>query len=338
MAGARPLLRSDEFRRERQSSWTRLERLVQSAERTGLQSLTPAEMIRLSALHRSAMSSLSVARTISLDRNLLDYLESLAARSYFCVYGARRGLRATLGSFFRQRFPRLVREFRWQVALSSGFLLLGLLVGFVQTLRDQEHYYSFVGEGMAEGREPTTSTEDLRAVLYGGADSTADALGSFASFLFTHNAQIGILAFALGFAAGLPVFYLLFYNGLSLGAMAALHHGRGLSLDFWGWVLPHGVTELLAIVLCGAGGLVIAQALVLPGRHARLDELAIQGRKAGQLILGSVALLFCAALIEGLFRQTVTSVPVRYAVALGTAGFWTAYFARAGRAGREEWA
>ena len=28
--------------------------------------------------------------------------------------------------------------------------------------------------------------------------------------------------------------------------VSALHHVRGLSVDFWGWVLPHGVPELLA--------------------------------------------------------------------------------------------
>ena len=71
-------------------------------------------------------------------------------------------------------------------------------------------------------------------------------------------------------AVVIPVFYLLFSNGVMLGAMSALYHSRGMALDWWGWILPHGVTELLAIVLCGAAGLVQGQAVVFPGRRTRL--------------------------------------------------------------------
>ena len=76
----------------------------------------------------------------------------------------------------------------------------------------------------------------------------------FATFLFTHNAAIGMLCFALGFAFGLPVMLLLFYNGLTLGALAALHESHGLSLEFWAWIAIHGSTELLAVIICGGAG------------------------------------------------------------------------------------
>jgi uncharacterized membrane protein SpoIIM required for sporulation len=174
----------------------------------------------------------------------------------------------------------------------------------------------------------------------------AKALATFASFLFTNNARIGMLAFALGFLAGLPVFLLLFVNGLTLGAFAALYHGRGLSLDFWGWILPHGITELGAVVLCGGAGLVLAQALVFPGRSTRLRNLAAGGRRAAVVVIGAVMLFFIAGLIEGIFRQTVQSVPVRYAVAAATLAWWTFYFGWVGRArerlesarwGADEW-
>jgi uncharacterized membrane protein SpoIIM required for sporulation len=324
-------LRSEAFRRERKSSWLKLERLVVQAEHKGIQALSPEEMTTLTSLHRSVVSSLSVARSISLDKNLTEYLENLCTRSYFCVYGSKRRLRMTLAAFFLEDFPAAVRRFRWHVVTSAAFLVLGVLVGFVQTLQDQDMYYSFVAAGYADGRDPTASTEALAAALYDGGDSAAEVLSTFASFLFAHNAQIGMLAFALGFAAGLPVFYLLFSNGLLLGAMAALYHSRGLSADFWAWVLPHGVTELLAVVLCGAGGLVIAQAVVLPGRHTRLANLAIQGRKAGILVLGSVALLLLAALIEGFFRQLVTAIEIRWLMVLFTIVLWIMYFALIGR-------
>ncbi len=326
MAGIAESVKSVRFRRERRASWDELEALVSRIEKRGLASLSTEQLTRLPVLHRGVLSSLSVARSISLDRNLLDYLESLTARSYFCVYGTRRPLLETIADFFLRRFPARVRRFRWHVALSAFFLAAGVLAGFLLTRADPDRYYAFVTEEMAQGRDPTASTEELAEVLGSGDEDQEGALTAFASFLFTHNSRVGMLCFSLGFAAGLPVFYLLLTNGLVLGAMAALYADRGLAVEFWGWILPHGLTELFAVVLCGAAGLVIAQGLLFPARHGRLANLALQGRAAGQLVLGGVVLLAIAALIEGYFRQLVQAEVVRYSLALVTAAGWILYF------------
>jgi uncharacterized membrane protein SpoIIM required for sporulation len=323
-------LRSFEFRREREATWVELERLLALVDKKGVRRLTAEEAMRLPVLYRATLSSLSVARSISLDRNLLEYLESLAARAYFAVYGTRRHLRETVADFLVWRFPAAVRRFRWHMALATAFLLLGSLAGFFITAENPDRFYTFVDADLAGGRGPSASTAELRAVLY-DEGSVADALASFASFLFTHHARIGMFAYALGFLAGLPLFLLIFTNGLMLGAFGALYQSRGLSIDFWGWVLPHGITELGAVVLCGGAGLVLAQALVFPGRSTRLRNLAEGGRRAAVVVIGAVILFFIAGLIEGIFRQTVHSVPVRYGLAGFTAAWWIFYFGWVGR-------
>ena len=236
-----------------------------------------------------------------------------------------------MSEFFRWRFPDAVRRLALFVAVAAGMLLLGVLTGFQLTRSDPERYYSLVGAEVSQGRSPASSTEELREILYHGGKTSK--LTVFASFLFTHNARIGLLCFALGFAAGVPVLFLLFTNGLTLGALAAVYHERGLGFELWAWILPHGITELLAIVLCGAAGLAVGAALIFPGRHTRLRHLALQGREAGLLVAGAVALFFGAALIEGFFRQMVQSLPVRAAVAGLSLLFWTGYFLFAGRGG-----
>lgn len=323
-------LKSVEFRRERQATWTELEGLVAQVERRGLKSLGPASLARLPSLYRATLSSLSVARAISLDRNVVLYLEALAGRAYFCVYGTRRSLVETVVEFFARRFPSTVRRLSRHAALAALFLLLGVAAGWVLTAREPERFHDFVGEAMAGDRGPEASTETLRAGLY-DREERAGMLWAFSTFLTTHNAHVGILAFALGFAAGLPVFLLLFVTGAMLGAFCALFDSRGLLVDFLGWVLPHGVTELLAVVLCGAGGLAVAQALVFPGRRSRLESLALAGRDAGVLVVGSFALFLVAGFVEGVFRQTVTDAGTRYALATATAVAWVLYFGRAGR-------
>jgi uncharacterized membrane protein SpoIIM required for sporulation len=93
---------------------------------------------------------------------------------------------------------------------------------------------------------------------------------------------------------------------------------------------------MFAVILCGGAGLVVARSLVFPGRHGRLANLARQGREAGVLVLGAVALFFVAALIEGIFRQTVTDLVARYLVILSTGAALALYFTKAGRGSVEE--
>lgn len=316
------------FRREREATWVELELLVGRIERDGLQALPPADVGRLPVLYRATLSSLSVARAVSLDANLLAYLEGLAARAYVVTYGAKRSPFEAARRLLGHDFPAAVRAARMKVALAALLLLLGTLTGLVLTVRDPSRFYAFVSEGMANGRGPSSSTEDLRAVLYHRGKAT-DMLSAFAMFLFTHNAGVGMTCFAAGFAGGVPTIVLLFTNGLVLGAFAALYADRGLALEFWAWVLPHGVTELLAVVLCGAAGLMLADALLHPGRHTRRRALALQGRAAGVIVIGCVAMFLLAGLVEGIFRQTVLDPRVRLLVAAASAAFWPFYFLRA---------
>jgi uncharacterized membrane protein SpoIIM required for sporulation len=170
----------------------------------------------------------------------------------------------------------------------------------------------------------------LRETLY-DTDHEAAGLGTFAAFLFVHNSRVGMLCVALGFVAGVPTILLLVITGLMLGAFLALFASRGLGLDFVAWIAPHGVTELLAAVICAAAGLHVAQALLFPTRRSRLESMAHAGRRAGIVVLGGLFMFLVAGGIEGVFRQTVTALHVRLGLAAATAVAWTLYFVRAPR-------
>ncbi len=327
-------LKSYEFRREREKTWRELDGLVAGVEVAGIGSLTPGQLLRLPSLYRATISSLSVARTISLDRNVVLYLEGLAARAYFIVYGARGELSSGVSAFLGGGFPRAVRAARWHILTAALVMLLGIATGLVMTLGNEDWYYTFVSGGLAEDRAPTTPTADLRAILYKSADLT-ESLSAFAAYLFTHNAAIGMLAFALGFALGVPVVILMFYNGLTIGAMAALYHSRGLSVELWAWLGIHGTTELLAVVLCGGAGLVLGGSVAFPGRHTRLEMLARRGRLAARIVMGALLLFLVAGLLEGFGRQLILDVTTRYLVAANAAAWWLLYLTRAGRAGSD---
>src|SRR5581483_3760534 len=151
-------------------------------------------------------------------------------------------------------------------------------------------------------------------------------LSVFASYLFVHNAGIGLACFALGFAFGLPTALLLIQNGLMLGAFIALYAGHGLAIELCAWLAVHGTTELLAVALCGGAGFGLARAILFPGKHSRLAALAQAGRIAGQIALGCVLMLVIAGALEGYARQLVVAIWARYAIGGLMLLFWTLYF------------
>ena len=326
MTDVRPaqLLKSQRFRQQRESDWRRLEQLMTKAEKGSASKLTDEEILAIPVLYRSTLSALSVARETSLDLGLVEYLETLSARAYFFVYGSRATLQDRLTSFFRHDWPNAVRGLWRETLISTALMLLGAVVAGWLVLHEPEWFYAFVPSEMAGGRDPAASIETLRSTLDGSDGS--GGLSVFAAFLFTHNAQVAILAFALGFALCLPTGMLILYNGATLGAFVALFATRGLGVEVGGWLLIHGVTELFAVILAGAAGFRIGWAVAFPGQRRRLDAAVEAGRTAAIVMGGVVVMLFFAGLLEGFGRQLIVHTGLRYSVAVVTALIWAAYF------------
>ena len=316
-------LRSQRFRDEREEGWRQLENLLGRLERGSLARLSDAELLAIPTLYRATLSALSVARATSLDHSLTDYLEDLSTRAYFLVYGTRTGLLRRLGAFFATDWPAAAQAL-WRETLVAWLLMAGGgAVAALLVLSDPDWFYAFVPSGLAGARDPAAATEALRRTLYDTA-----ALGhapAFSAFLFTHNAQISILAFALGFAFCLPTALLMAYNGATVGAFATLFASRGLLPQLGGWLLVHGVTELTAVTLAGAAGFRIGTAIAMPGADSRLAAAAAAGKQAATLMAGVFVMLVCAGLLEGVVRQAVQDDAERYGIAGLTALAWYAY-------------
>lgn len=319
------LLKSYRFREEREADWKALEALLKRAERRGVNGLSNEDILALPRLYRQSVSSLSVARSISLDQNVIAYLEALTARAYFFVYGTRQTLGERVTTFFRQEWPRAVRSAVWSTMLSAACLFGAALLAFTLCMIDMDWFWAFNAEIIGD-RNPNASTDYLRSTLYSEGATADEMLGAFAAQLFSHNSQIALFAFALGFAFGLPTAILLMYNGVILGAFVAVFADRGLGYEAMGWLSIHGATELFAIVLAGAAGFVIGRAVAFPGKLSRMASAKEAGQRAATMAMGCVIMLFIAALLEGFGRQLINSDVARYTIAATSLALWMFYF------------
>ena len=325
MSGISPVRQSlSSFRQEREVDWLAFEKLLDRLERRSPKKLSEEELIALPLLYRATLSSLSVARATSLDAGLIAYLEALALRGYLAMYGVRQGLGARAIGFLVRDWPRAMAGLWRETLVSLVLLVIGTIAGYRLVAADPGWFDAIMPARMAGGRGPDATAAALRQVLYDTNNN--QFLSGFAAYLFTHNAQIAILAFALGFAFAVPTVLLLLMNGVMLGAMLEIYVAKGLGWQLGGWLAIHGTTELFAITLAGAAGMRIGTRVAFPGRETRMAAAARAGRVAATAMMGVVVMLFCAGLLEGIGRQTITSDAVRYAIGGLMLLLWTGYY------------
>jgi uncharacterized membrane protein SpoIIM required for sporulation len=313
------------FRAEREGDWQRLEGMLKRIEARSPRALSDDELLDLPLLYRSTLSSLSVARATVLDRALIDYLEALSLRAYLAIYGASGGFGQRMARFFLTDWPAAIRALWVETLVALVVLAAGTVVGFLLVQGEPTWFASIVGSDMAGGRGPYASAETLKSILYTeGKDQ--DGLKFFATYLFTHNAQISLACFALGFAFGVPTLLLVFYNGAALGAMLQIYAAKGLALPMVGWLSIHGTTELYAITLAAAAGLHIGTRIAFPGERTRMVAATRAGRTSGTAMIGVVIMLAVAGLLEGVGRQTINADWIRFSIGGGMLLFWLAYY------------
>jgi uncharacterized membrane protein SpoIIM required for sporulation len=325
IVSAEPILvNATRFRAANEAEWERLDRIIGVIEKKSARALDDDDLLALPVLYRNALSSLSVARETSLDRALIRYLEQLCTRAYFQIYGVQSSAWRQVRGFFARVWPDTIAGLLRETLAALALTLFGTIAGYLLVISDPAWFYSIIPGGLASGRDPAASVEALRTTLYHASDS--DPLTVFATALFTHNAQVALFAFALGFAFAVPTALLLLYNGLMLGAFFAVFVPKGLGDEFGGWVLIHGTTELFAIILAGAAGFRIGTAVAFPGRASRMESAVRAGRSAGIAMAGVIVMLLVAGLLEGIGRQTIIVDWQRYLIAFGMLAAWLTYF------------
>lgn len=318
-----PLVNASRFRKAHEADWARLQQIVTQMEKRSIRTLSDDDLLELPALYRTTLSSLSVARDTSLDRSLITYLEGLCTRAYFQIYGVQTPALRQLSRFFGRGWPEAVRNL-WRETLFCVVLTFGAaLLAFLLIRGDPSWFYSVIPEGLADGRDPSASAEYLRSTLYAKKN---DWLVVFATFLFTHNSQVAIFCFALGFAFAVPTVLLILYNGLMLGAMFAIFSAKGLGFNLLGWLMIHGTTEIFAICIAGAAGIRIGMSIAFPGRASRMDSAVQAGRLAATAMVGTVIMLGVAGLLEGVGRQVVNTDQLRMLIGAAVLLGWLAYF------------
>jgi len=323
----RALVQQASFVEKRQAGWQRLEALLRITDKTGLRRLEPEMVAELGTLYRWVTSDLAFANGRGYDPSLRAYLNRLTARAHAIVYGAgHEGAVKRILHFYSTTFPTEVRDSHAPILACAGLFLAAAAIAYYLIHTQPLNAWVLLPPSMVQPIHEGLHKSNFEPMVRGIGSPTMSA------FIMQNNIRLAFLAFGGGLTLGVLTIYLLIFNGLVLGGVAAMYQDAGFGRDFWATIAPHGIIELSAVQIAAGAGLLLAAGVLRPGRLRRADALRRNGRRAGVLILGVASMLVVAGSIEGGFSPQSFSETSRISFGMGTAVAMLVYFLFAGRA------
>jgi uncharacterized membrane protein SpoIIM required for sporulation len=138
--------------------------------------------------------------------------------------------------------------------------------------------------------------------------------------ILTNNIVVSLFAYCAGFLFGLGTFYLVGLNGVMLGAIFAFTRKHGLDDELFTFIVAHGCVELSVMVLSGAAGAAVGEALIRPTTPRRAQSFQLAALRTSKVIAACVVLLIGCGLIEG-YISPDPEFPLWSRIVIGV-GYW----------------
>jgi uncharacterized membrane protein SpoIIM required for sporulation len=282
--------------------WKELDVLLGRLENDPSARLSLDEAQRFHYLYERGTSALARMETAGAGSDSRRYLESVVARAY-AEMQETRGSHNRLRPFdwFFRTFPNVFRSHLQAFSLSVGLTLAGVVFGCLAMAIDGDAKrvimpFAHLND---DPRKRVFQEEEM-----GRSKKLEGHKASFSAQLMTNNTRVALTTLAFGVTWGVGTAIVLFYNGVTLGAVCWDYVMAGQGRFLAGWLLPHGSVEIPAIVLAGQAGLIFAGALIGWGsRKSRAMRLREVSGDVMTLIGGVAVLLIWAGVIEAFFSQ-----------------------------------
>jgi uncharacterized membrane protein SpoIIM required for sporulation len=281
--------------------WEELEAVLKRVEADPDHRLDLSRMKRFHYLYQRASADLARITTFASEKEIRKYLESLVARAYGEIHESReRAHRIHPIQWFFTTFPETFRRHHRAFLLALVVTVAGFIFGSaaVSLDRDAKRILLPFSHLQLSPSERVEQEEKVKKDRLEGQKTT------FSAILMTHNTRVSILTLALGMTWGIGTIIMLFYNGVILGGVALDYILDGQTTFLLGWLMPHGVIEIPAILIAGQAGLVLAHAMIgwenRSSLKARLRQISPD---LMTLIFGFAILLIWAGFIESFLSQ-----------------------------------
>lgn len=323
-------MKQKQFETDQEPVWSVYRALLEQLDKPERQGKSGSLLHRFPRLYRRVCAHYALARSRRYSPGLTEDLHDLVSRGYAHLYRRRPNWARQTLLFLVSGFPRTLRR-HWRLfALSTMLFFAPMLIMAFGCYQNNELIHSLMDVESVSRLESMYDPENRKLGREAGREADTDV--AMFGFYVMNNVGIAFRTFALGLVLGIGSLFILSFNGLVIGAAAGHLTALGYGDTFWPFVSGHSALELTAIAVSGAAGLLLAAALIAPGRRRRRDALRENAAEAVKLVMGALAMLVLAALIEAFWSPLKGMEPtIKYL--FGALGWLlvTLYFAFAGR-------
>lgn len=293
------------FIRQNIEKWKSLEQVVDTfADRN------PSE---IADAYTAISTDLSFSRSHYPTSSITKYLNNLASALHNSLHKTKKERFSRIKTFWTQEIPDVMYQSRKELLYSFILFIISALIGTVSALNDDSFVRLILGNGYVDMTLENIQKGDPMKVYKDSSELPMFLLITF------NNIRVSFIVFVFGLLTGFGTGYILFSNGVMIGAFQTFFFQQGADLGFESMlaVWCHGTFEISAIIIAGAAGLALGNGWFFPGTYPRLYAFK-QGAKRGlKIIAGLVPVFITAGFIESFItRHTEFPTFIRLSIIL----------------------
>jgi len=255
------------------------------------------------------VNDLGYSRTFYPHSKVTQYLNGLASRIYLGIYKNKKEESSRIFRFWKTELPLVVRKYHREILYSFIIFILFAIMAAFSAAHDETFVRGVLGDGYVEMTEDNIAKGDPFGVYKSGSQ-----LGMFLQIAI-NNIRVSFMFFIAGIFISIGTVWLLFVNGVMVGAFQYYFFAKGLG---WKSVLViwlHGTLEISSFIIAGAAGLILGNSLLFPGTHKRIFSLKRGAKDGLKFMIGVAPIIITAAFLEG-FVTRYSTMPVWLSISI----------------------
>ncbi len=276
---------------------------------------------KLADLYIELTDDLAFAQTNYPDSKTTIYLNGITAEIYQAVYKNKKEKSNRFVNFWAHELPKEFKQSQKHLLYSFLIFMVAVLIGAVSTSYDEGFVRVILGDNYVNMTLENIEKGDPMAVYKG---ESSDIM--FYS-ITTNNIKVSFYAFVLGIVFSVGTAWILFKNGIMLGAFQWFFYQKGLFMTSFLTIWIHGTLEISAIVIAGAAGFVLGNSILFPGTLNRITSLVKGARRAVKICIGLIPIFITAGFLES-YVTRLTDMPIAFklTIIIGSMSFIIYYY------------
>lgn len=242
-------------------------------------------------------NDLAYAQTYYPESKTLLYLNSLASQAHQKIYKNKKESKNRIVSFWKDEFPLFFYQHHRMLFYSFLLFAISTAIGVISALYDDSFVRLILGDSYVNETLNNIAKGDPTAIYKSGSE-----IGSFLGITI-NNIRVAFIAYAFGVLTSVGTAYVLFNNGVMLGAFFTMFYNENLLFEASKNIWLHGTIEISVIVIAGCAGLIMGNSILFPKTYSRKVSF-VKGAKDGlKVVVSTIPFFIIAGFIEGFITR-----------------------------------